>query len=443
MAVPRIGVVPAHGLMTRVDGWLRGHPSLPDLGLAAAIAAVVAPTSLSAVWRTDWPVLLRVAAIVAFAAGHVAVVFRRSQPDAAYAVGCAEMLLLVLTPDLDGAAAAQLGSPVPAVLLPSSLVFPLLLYSVALHGRRRWPQLALGVALCGAVLTTIRMAVFSEWAPSQSLGWRLSSILAALAAVVLAAWSLGRFRRVRSAYVAALEERAARAERDRHDRVRQAAAAERARIAREMHDVVAHSLSVMVAQAEGGRLMANKDPSRAGPVFDTIATTGREALTDMRGLLGVLRGGSDTAPDTPDRAPQPALVDVPELVDRVVAAGLPVTLTETGRRGDPGRSGELAAYRVIQEALTNVVKHAGPGVSAQVRLRWSDRDLVVSVSDNGRGRVSDAGDAGHGLIGMRERLAQLGGTLSAETAPRQGFAVTATIPLRRPPTAPGEHAQGE
>lgn len=443
VVVLRIGAVPPHEVMTTVDGWLRRRPWLPDLGMAAVLAVLLAPSSLSTVWATDWPEPLRFAAAGAFIAGHLAYIARRWQPEAAYAVGCVEMLLLLLTPDLDGAAAASLGGRVPAILLPSSLVFPLLLYAVARYGRWRWPGLALAVALAGAVLATVRMVAFSQWNPSQSLALRFVFILAALVAVVLAAWTLGRLRRVRAAYVVTLEERAARAEEDRRQRVRQAAVEERARIAREMHDVVAHSLSVMVAQAEGGRMMAARDPARAVPVFDTIATTGREALTDMRGLLGILRGGpaSDAGGDTAGRSPQPTLAEVPELVDRVTAAGLPVTLHQTGTPGDPGRSGELAAYRVIQEALTNVVKHAGAGVRAEVVLRWSDRDLVVVVSDNGRGLAEETGDAGHGMIGMRERLAQLGGTLTVDTAPGGGFAVTATIPLRSPPAAPGERRQ--
>ena len=192
-----------------------------------------------------------------------------------------------------------------------------------------------------------------------------------------------------------------------------------------MHDVVAHSLSVMVSQAEGGRLATQRDPAIAGPVFTTIAKTGREALTEMRGLLGVL-----ASPDVPaeTRAPQPALSDLGALLDRVDATGTPIVFTERGTRGDLGRSGDLAAYRVVQEALTNVVKHAGPGARVTIDLTWTPAGLGIEIGDNGRTAVRTI-SRGRGLAGMRERVELVGGDLHVGPGEDGGYQVTARFPL--------------
>ncbi|MGH3490671.1 MAG: sensor histidine kinase [Actinopolymorphaceae bacterium] len=238
---------------------------------------------------------------------------------------------------------------------------------------------------------------------------------------------MGRFRGIRAAYVVALEERALRAEQDRAERAEQAAAAERSRIAREMHDVVAHSLAVMVRQAEGGRFAAAKDPGRAVEALAMVADTGREALTDMRTVLGVLRRDDEMAETTP----QPTLDDVPALVDRVRASGLPVELTTTGTALALDRAGSLAAFRVVQESLTNVVKHAGRDASASVRFTWIDGGLDIAVTDDGAGPGKDEG--GQGLAGMRERVTLAGGRMSALGRGGQegrGFTVSAYLPAR-------------
>ncbi len=233
-------------------------------------------------------------------------------------------------------------------------------------------------------------------------------LLGFLLAVVVASWSLGVFRTVRSVYLGALEERARLAEAEREERARRAARDERARIAREMHDVVAHSLSVIVSQAQGGAYVAGAQPERAAKALETIAETGREALADMRGLLGVLRADPDAAEPAP-ADPQPGLADVPELVARVRAAGLLVALTEAGTPRRLGAAAGLAAYRLVQESLTNTLKHAGAAARAEVRLCWTEEELVVEVIDDGRGgrrcpprRRAGAGrDAGAGRGGRR------------------------------------------
>jgi signal transduction histidine kinase len=204
-----------------------------------------------------------------------------------------------------------------------------------------------------------------------------------------------------------------------------AASDERARIAREMHDVVAHTLTVVVAQADGARFAAKKDPAAATRALETIGEVGRAALTEMRGLLGVLR---DTDPTT-DLGPQPTLDDIPALVASVRYGGLEVSYVTTGTPRPLPIGAGLAVYRVVQEALTNVLKHAGPKVTAYVQLRWLPDAVEVIVSDDGRGAAAGRGKGGTGIEGMRERATLFGGTLSAGPKRGGGYAVRARLPL--------------
>jgi signal transduction histidine kinase len=312
-------------------------------------------------------------------------------------------------------------------LLPSLIVFPFSMYAACAYGRRSAPALGLVVCLVGAGVITAELAINAQ--PGQGRA-PVVAIYGTSLAVAIVGWSLGLFRRVQLAYIAALEERAARAEADREERARAAVREERTRIAHEMHDVVAHSLAVIVSQAQGGRYVARSDPERAGAVLATIAETGRQALADMRGLLDVLR---PDAPATGDErsswTPQPTLAELPELLERVRDAGLPVMFRESGAARPLGPAAELAIYRLVQEALTNVLKHAGSGAEATVRLDWGEQGLTVDVRDTGNGGVPSAGD-GHGLIGMRERLASVGGSVTAGPLPEGGFKVEARLPWR-------------
>jgi signal transduction histidine kinase len=425
-----------------VDAWVRDRPLVPDVAMAVVLAAVVLPTSARVVLGATWPVGGRVAVLSLMVLAHAAVAWRRIRPVPAFAWVAVVMLVLVVVPDVDGREAVASGGPLPAILLPTALVFPVLLYAVAAHAHPPWPLAALALSLAGALATTIRLWSPGQWATSgsfQGSGLRLF-IAGALLATVLAPWALGRLQRVRTAYVAALEERAARAEEDRRREAAQAAVDERGRIAREMHDVVAHSLSVIVSQAEGGRLAAVKDPSAAAFVLQTVSDTGREALTEMRGLLGLLRHGDDGA----DRSggappePQPTLAALPELVTRVRQSGTPVTLRHEGTPGELGRQGELTAYRVVQESLTNVVKHAGQGARAEVRFAWKPYGLDIEVLDDGDGPASES-PGGRGLRGMRERLELLGGSLETGRALPRGHRVRATIPLPDPSPSEAIH----
>ncbi|MBN2176563.1 MAG: sensor histidine kinase [Demequinaceae bacterium] len=203
---------------------------------------------------------------------------------------------------------------------------------------------------------------------------------------------------------------------------------ERARIAREMHDVVAHTLSVVVAQADGGRFVAKKDPKAAARALETIAEVSRDALTEMRGLLGILRESDGET----SLGPQPTLDDIPELVASVREGGLDVSYVTTGTPRPLPIGAGLAAYRIVQEALTNVLKHAGPKVTVYVQLKWTASSLSLVVSDDGRGAAARAGSTpgGTGIEGMRERATVFGGTLSAGPKRGGGYVVKAELPLR-------------
>lgn len=411
-------------------------PGRLDVVTAAGLAAVLVPVTCFVAVTGQAPASAAVIVLGAVTA-HAAVACRRVAPVAALAAGCAGCLVMLL--------AAVLARPSgPVLLAPSLVVFPVALYSFIawVPARRAVTALVVGgtVGLAGATVLAL------AWRqPGLPVGYRL----AALVAVVALAASIGLYRRTQLAYVAALRDRARYAEADRERRAEQAAHAERTRIAREIHDVVSHSLAVMVSQAQGGQFAVRSDPGRAGGILTTIADTGRQALGDMRGLLGVLRADgpvgpgadrpADPQPDTARTAdgPQPQLSDLPALLDRTEAAGLAITRTVTGRPGTLSPAGELAAYRLVQEALTNTLKHAGPGRRAEVRLGWGRRELTIEVRDDGTCRVPTRATstpaptpdaAGHGLAGMRERITAFGGTVTAGSASNGGFRVVASLP---------------
>ena len=230
-----------------------------------------------------------------------------------------------------------------------------------------------------------------------------------------------RLRRAQAA-VAALEEQLAR---DTEAERALAAAAERARLAREMHDVVAHTLSVVVAQADGGRFAAAQNPPAAAQALETIAEVGRSALEEMRALLGLLRETHDDAA----LGPQPSIDDIPTLVASMRDGGLDISFVTTGTPRPLPIGAGLALYRIAQEALTNILKHAGPGPQAFAQLTWETQALVLTVSDDGRGAAArDDGD-GLGLAGMKERTGLFGGTLTAGPRAGGGYLVRATLPL--------------
>ncbi|MCM3885534.1 sensor histidine kinase [Frankia sp. R82] len=242
----------------------------------------------------------------------------------------------------------------------------------------------------------------------------------------IAAYALGTSARARRAHAAELAERARRLAEEHAA----AAAGERVRIARDMHDIVAHAVGLMIVQAEAGPLVVRSHPDRAEAAFDAVADTGRGALAQLRGLLGALRVTGDDG-GTHAVEPLPGLDSMPMLVERAGQTGLEISLAAEGRRPErpvPAHVG-VAAYRITQEALTNVLRHADAR-HAHVWLRWTETTLTVEVTDDGRGPGDPVG--GYGLAGMRERAAVCGGSLRAgppENPRERGFVVTATLPL--------------
>ena len=323
-------------------------------------------------------------------------------------------------PEVSGALVAFFG--LLQVLAPSpsfgNVAVLVAVYSLAAYARR-WASLGgLALGLFGAPLCALRFFGTSGAA---------SVVVAAvfIGVMVLASWALGSLRRASRQNELALVERARLLEVERENESRLAATAERQRIAREMHDVVAHSLSVIIAQADGGRYAAGADPAVAVRVLETISGTGRQALSDMRNLLGVLRQGPGD-----ERAPQPDARMIPDLVEQVRASGLEVDTEVVGRARDLPPAIGLAAYRIVQESLTNVLKHAGPRARTHVVVRWDDDALRLGVEDDGRGAAAmlQPSPGGQGLVGMAERARLHGGSVASGPRPGGGFTVRATLP---------------
>jgi signal transduction histidine kinase len=305
---------------------------------------------------------------------------------------------------------------------------------------RTFGDVALLVALYGvavarpAGLTVAAVAVLELGIVLALISWSDGEGLypfVGLSGLATAAAVLGTSARNRRALVTSLQERADRLERERDQEGRLATAAERARIAREMHDVVAHNVSVMIALADGASYAIEQDPQRAEHAMRTASRTGRQALTEMRGLLGVLREDHEHA----RLAPQPGLNELDELLQDVRTAGLPVSYEVTGRPEFPLSAGlQLAVFRIVQEALTNTLKHAGPGASARLRVRHRPELLELEVIDSADGPSPPAPDGtGAGLRGMRERAAVYEGRLKAGPADDGGWRVELVVPLAEAP----------
>ncbi|MFF2010835.1 sensor histidine kinase [Streptomyces sp. NPDC058195] len=261
--------------------------------------------------------------------------------------------------------------------------------------------------------------------------------------VFAAAYAFGRLTVTRQAYLRAVEDRARQLELTHRIEAEQAVARERSRIAREMHDILSHAVSLMIVQAEAGPVAVRTAPERAEAAFDAISETGRDAMVQLRRMLGLLRE-PEAAPDTP-RAPQPGLAALPGLVERVRDSGLAVSYRATGVPRPPGPAVEATVYRIVQEALTNVVRHAGAD-TVHVLLDHGTETLALTVTDDGRGPGAHRGPGpGLGLVGIRERAAAHGGTATTGPGPdRLGFRVRVAIPRTAPETGGGnERVAGE
>ncbi|MGW1539014.1 sensor histidine kinase [Streptomyces sp. NPDC002309] len=312
--------------------------------------------------------------------------------------------------------------------LPANFAMLVIVYTVAAVGELWASRFALAGGLCAAPLAQFR------W-PEPGTGVAGNIALGIFLTVPFAlAWVLGDSIRTRRAYFAQLEERASRLEKEREAQSKVAVAAERARIARELHDVVAHNVSAMVVQADGAAYVLDAAPDQAKKALETISSTGRQALAEMRRLLGVLRTGEHQ--EGGEYVPQPDVQQIEDLVEQCRTSGLPVDFKVEGTPRPLPSGVELTAYRIVQEALTNTRKHGGPDAGASVRLVYFDDGLGLLVEDDGKGAPHELYEEGgldgqgHGLIGMRERVGMVGGTLDAGPRPGGGFRISALLPLK-------------
>lgn len=404
MTIPQTAASPVQ----QADAWLDRRGWLVDAVLAALAFLTLGAGGLALSSTT--PATQAAADITASIGIPLALAFRRRWPVAsAVAVNALALLHWLVS-----------GS-----LLPVDLLIYVSVYSTTVHGPLWARRASLGSALLGSALVAMKEgAVWGGGFADRAFG--VIFIGVALAAPAVVAWALGLLRRSTSARWESQRERAARLAYEREQQMLIAASTERARIAREMHDVVAHSLAIVVAQADGGRYAAKASPEAAIGALETIAETARGALADTRRILGVLRGdaGSDTAP-------QPGLVALEDLVATVRESGLDVEVVTWGQPIALSAAADLAIYRVCQESLTNVLKHGGaPGaVRARVDIAWHPEALVVQIDDDGRGAAASDDGAGNGLLGMRERISLFSGGLEAGPRPGGGWRVKATLPL--------------
>ena len=332
----------------------------------------------------------------------VSLAVRRSAPAAALLVASASLVA--------GAVVIRHSQGVPVEVF---LAFFVLFYSVGAHCEERWSRAVGGIGLAAiAAVDLAKPGSFNGTSSPRPGAWLAFAI----------AWLVGRDMRRRRQRVENLQSRAEQLEREREEKAMLAAAEERTRIARELHDVIAHGVSVIVAQARAGPHLVD-DRSRTA-AFRAIESTGRDALVELRRLLGILRSEDQQLAI----GPQPGLESLCSLVDQVSASGLPVRLRVEGDPAPLPAGVDLAAYRIVQEALTNVVKHAH-AAEADVVIRYGPGALEVSVVDDGVGVAAAGNGGGHGLIGVRERVALYGGTVESGPRDAGGYELRARLPL--------------
>jgi signal transduction histidine kinase len=368
---------------------------VPLVDLAAAAALIVLAEATTFTLHRDAP---RAAAAVIALAMTAPLAWRRVSPLAVLGATLAAMTVL-------GAVDRTID---PLYVLLATL---LATYSVGAHAPRR-----IGVAALAFTVAALFVGLALNPERHETGDYLFVAVL------YVGAWGLGAALRERSARVAQLEWHTELLEREQEQKARAAVLEERARIARELHDVVAHSVSVMLVQTGVVRRRLAERPEEAGLLAE-VEDAGRQALAEMRRLLGLLRAEDDE----PALAPQPGLANLPALVEQLRETGLNVDLSVEGSVRPVAAGLDLAAYRIVQEALTNVLKHAG-GAPACVAVRWRDRELELEVADEGQ-RSTHSGGQGHGLVGMRERARLYGGSLDAAPRPEGGFRVYAVLPL--------------
>ena len=387
-------------VVRRTTSWLRANPLLADVLLAALVLLMSVFFGLNS---TTGPTEREMDALgwLLIVALNLPIIFRRRSPVlVAWATAFLTETFWVLDYPDDPTG-------------PSLLIA---VYSLGAHEDRP-RSLHHFLGLIGITLAVITTGVLFS---GEDLPWLA---IPANMIVFATAWIVGDNFRNRRNYLVELEQKAERIEQQREAEAQRAVSDERTRIARELHDVVAHSMSVMVVQAGAARRVLETNPVEASVALQAIEKTGRESLQEMRRVLGVLRSDDTEA----ELAPAPGLDDFDRLIRQCEEAGLPVELTVDGdvRKLAPGL--ELSAYRIIQESLTNSLKHAGPA-RATINLDYQDDALVVAVTDDGYGAAGQSG-TGQGLVGMRERVEAFGGALEAGPQRGGGYRVRATFPI--------------
>ncbi|NUP52751.1 MAG: sensor histidine kinase [Catenulispora sp.] len=422
--------------MSRLYAWIQRHPKLIDSLPAVFLLLTGLGTVVAQHGATGLNRLLVAPLVVAIA---VPLVFRRRWPIGVFVVAATAAFL------------GFFGGTVAFNVVDSA--FLIYLYTIAAYRPRRWSIPAMGLTIAGALIQLQVIRAYDDndcdsVSPEQRLAcranpeqfhvhapqfnWGTFVVVAILVSGLIGLfWVMGDSMRYRREYYVRLEDRAERLERERDAQAQIAAASERARIARELHDVVAHNVSVMVVQADGATYALDQDPEAARKALLAISQTGRTALTEMRRMLGVLRSADDAG----TYAPQPGIEQLGDLLEQVRSTGLPVTLTVEGVPWEMPTGLALAVYRIVQESLTNTRKHGGPEVRASVGLVYTDDSLLLRIVDNGRGASAPTDGLGHGLVGMRERVSVFGGTLVAGPHVSGGYAVEAILPAPAPESA--------
>ncbi len=370
------------------------------------LAGILATSAQYEVWAAAGPLAPRAGGALCLLMATVPLIWRRTAPlNVAVAISAALLAGGLL---FQGHQASFQGFLASIVAL----------YSVAAYGQRR--ERIVGAAAVAASLGGYQLAEVLRGNDVAEMPGIWLPYLIAFALGRVRGWQLGESKQLRR--------RAAELERERDEKARLAVAEERARIARELHDIIAHAISVMIVQARVGRRRLDAETAPPHESFDTIEDTGRQALTEMRRLVGLLR----TEEQQPALNAQPGLGQLGELVDQISAAGLPVEVSLEGEPRELPAGIDLSSYRIVQEALTNALKHAGPA-TAQVVIAYCEEEIDIEVTDTGSGS-GDGGGGGHGLAGMRERVSLYGGEIEAGHHAGGGFTVRARLPLRWAPT---------
>lgn len=393
-APPDLDWQPLRGPFTR---W----PKISDAVLALVVLLIT--IGFWGSWLNDSPDvhldgIAYVFAMILFLVGTLVLYWRRQKPLQVHTTVLATSALAMAPGFMYG--------PLPALMIS--------LYSLGRYTEnRRLGHFGLGAALA--------LVAVEEFITTEPAGDSFFTLL-----IVFVVWYVGRRVRIRGEYLRLLQERALHLEREQAAEAEKAVAEERTRIARELHDIVAHQVSLMTVQAGAAKTVARTNPKAALQAMESVEKAGRQALNELRHLVSVLRPGNEGD----GLGPQPGSADIPRLVDEVRAAGLEVSLEINAKTVELPARVDLSVYRIVQEALTNVIKHAGPQAMAEVDVSCDRDGVVIEVKDSGGGATRLPG-SGHGVVGMRERAQLLGGSLLASPLSGGGFKVVAFLPISK------------